>query len=89
MYKYEFDLESCFNRIEIEAVDLLIKEKLGLPESFANYVRLINSMPPRNKVDDIEVNDPEVFRRVVSDSDVLRGTKGGMYSKRGLPQGLP
>jgi len=82
-------LESCFNRIEIEAVDLLIRDKLELPLEFSNYVRLINSMVPRNKVDEFEANDPEVFRRFVSDEDVLNGTRGGIYSKRGLPQGLP
>ena len=88
-YKYEFDLVSCFNRIEIEAVDLFILEKLKLPLEFANYVRLINSMPPRNGVDSIEADDPEVFRTLVGEQDVLNGTKGGIYTKRGLPQGLP
>ena len=89
VYKYEFDLVSCFNRIEIEAVDLYIQEKLGLPVEFANYVRLINAMPPRNDVNELEVDDPEVFRTMVSEKDVLNGTKGGKYTKRGLPQGLP
>lgn len=88
-YRYEFDLSSCFNRIEIEAVDLFIQEKLKLPLEFANYVRLINAMPPRNGVDSIESDDPEVFRTIVPEDCVLNGTKGGRYSKRGLPQGLP
>jgi len=37
-YKYEFDLDSCFNRIELEAVDTVL-EKYELPKEFINYVR--------------------------------------------------
>lgn len=87
-YKYEFDLKNCFNRIEIEAVDLLITEKLGLPQEFANYVRLINCMPPRTNITEIEPDDPEVFRVMVQDVDILGDLKSGIYTKKGLPQGL-
>jgi len=51
---YEFDLDSCFNNISLQAVYKNLKH-LGLPISFVNYVNWINSTPPkidRNEVDE-------------------------------------
>lgn len=84
IYVFEFDLESCFNKISIDKInDLLIE--YGIPEEYVRYIYRVNSSFPINKIKNLDLEDKEVYNLQT------RGPIKDMYSVRkdGLPQGLP
>jgi len=83
---YEFDLDSCFNRIELEAVEVVLRER-GIPLELINYIQWINKTPPkitRNEI--MEEYDKELYPITQQFSN---GWNAGIIRKRGMPQGLP
>lgn len=88
-FKYEFDLEACFNNIEQSTVDNCLRH-YSFPEEFVNYVRWINTTPPKLYGIKPDLTDKELFE----ENCTLRTVPPLQHEmivkkKHGLPQGLP
>lgn len=85
-YRYEFDLTACFNKIELKAIDVVLKG-VGIPVEFRNYARWINCTPPKLRRSEVDESEQEIKKYEV-EWNGLDGKKLEDYDKIGLPQGL-
>jgi len=77
-YKFEFDLDGCFNNISVEAV-IGCLDDLKLPKSFINFIHYVNLSTPQMEFKDLRIEKEMVkFRQGVE-----------LVRKQGMPQGLP
>jgi len=78
-YKYEFDLDGCFNNISVQAVTGCL-EDLKVPKQMVIFSEYVNSSLPDLRLKELK-EETEIRRRDDEGMEII--------NKFGLPQGLP